>query len=341
MAVEPAPRRVHATDRVGQAMKQHEAATCAAVVDMALPVCVRLDGHGFGKFTRGFDRPYDVRIHHAMVGAASDLLERFGASSAYTQSDEISLLWAPHAAEAPSSLPFNGRVQKLVSVLAGFASARFNAHLAREPFDAVRPDQATLRARVERCDAHFDARVFALPSATDLVEYVRWRATLDGRRNSISMLAQAHFSPAELHGVDSRGMLAMLAERKDVQWHETPSFFRCGTFVKKELCAHAAGDRARARPRASSAYWYLPTPRLPRLAGSGSTPSTRRRRSLWSHAVRASRRAPSSLCRPRRSGTCSRAHGRATALGQATDIVARLIEMCIVSLDSGRGSSTL
>lgn len=235
MAATEVPKKIHATDRVGGIMKQHEAATCSAVVDAACPVCIRLDGNGFSRLTRGFDRPYDVRIHHAMVGTAADLLERFGAASAYTMSDEISLLFAPHTDEAPSSLPFSGRVQKLVSVLAGYASARFNAHLVREPFDDAAPAQAALRARVERCEAHFDARVFSLPSVSALVDYVRWRALLDCRRNSISMLAQAHFTPAELHGVDSRGMLALLSERRGVEWSETPPFFRYGTTLKKEV----------------------------------------------------------------------------------------------------------
>jgi tRNA(His) guanylyltransferase len=48
------------------------------------------------------------------------------------------------------------------------------------------------------------------------------------------MLAQAHFKPAQLHGVDSRRMLAMLAEQRGVDWEQTPPFFRYGTYVKKE-----------------------------------------------------------------------------------------------------------
>ena len=163
-------------------MKASEAETCSAVVDVCCPVVVRLDGHCFSTFTRGFDRPYDLRIHRAMVGTATDLLERFGAVTAYTESDEISLVFRPHTDAAPSALPFNGRVQKLVSVFAGYASARFNCHMMQSPFDETIPAQAALRARVEKCDAHFDARVFSLPSLDRLCAYMRWRATLDCRR---------------------------------------------------------------------------------------------------------------------------------------------------------------
>ena len=69
---------------------------------------VRLDGHCFHTYTKGFRRPYDLRIHEAMVATATDLLERFGAVTAYTESDEISLLFPPSTAESPS-LPFSGR----------------------------------------------------------------------------------------------------------------------------------------------------------------------------------------------------------------------------------------
>ena len=102
-----------------------------------------------------------------------------------------------------------------------------------QPFGADAAEQS-LRERVLKSEAHFDARVFALPGAERLAAYVRWRALQDCRRNSISMLAQSHFPPSRLHGVDSRSMLRLLADEKGVRWEETPPFFRYGTFVKKE-----------------------------------------------------------------------------------------------------------
>ena len=48
------------------------------------------------------------------------------------------------------------------------------------------------------------------------------------------MLAQAHFSAAQLHGVDARAMVRMLREEKGVDWAAQPAFFRYGSYVKKE-----------------------------------------------------------------------------------------------------------
>ena len=64
----------------------------------------------------------------------------------------------------------------------------------------------------ERSEAHFDSRVFTLPSLDRAVAYVRWRAVHDCRRNSVSMLAQAHFHHTQLDGLDARSMLRLLQE---------------------------------------------------------------------------------------------------------------------------------
>uniref|UniRef100_A0A7S0LKQ3 tRNAHis guanylyltransferase catalytic domain-containing protein n=1 Tax=Coccolithus braarudii TaxID=221442 RepID=A0A7S0LKQ3_9EUKA len=218
---------------LGDEMKVYEAETCAAAADMHRISIVRLDGHCFHTFTKGFSRPYDMRIHVAMVGTATDLLERFHAVTAYTESDEISLVFPPSSAES-ASLPFNGRVQKIASVFAGYASARFNAHMSVQPFDKADAGEAILAERVARSEAHFDARVFTLPSQRQLVDYFRWRALMDCRRNSISMLAQAHFPASRLQRVEAARVLRMLHDEKGISWEDEPAFFRFGCFVKKE-----------------------------------------------------------------------------------------------------------
>ncbi|KAL1503703.1 hypothetical protein AB1Y20_012176 [Prymnesium parvum] len=214
-------------------MKASEAATCDAAIDLARPCVIRLDGHCFSTYTRGFARPYDERIHRAMVSTAADLLEHFNAVTAYTESDEISLFY-PSAQGASVSVPFNGRVQKLVSVTSGYASARFNMHMLAQTFDLQDTHDAALRARVERCDAHFDSRAFSLPDAEGVAKYMLWRAVHDCQRNSISMLAQAHFPPARLLRVSSQSMLQMLCDEAGVDWNDCPAFFKWGTYIKKE-----------------------------------------------------------------------------------------------------------
>ena len=94
-----------------------------------LPYVVRLDGHGFSKFTRGFKRPVDERITYAMTMTAQDLLMEFNAVLAYTQSDEISLVFPAVDRERKQTPLYSGRIQKIVSLAASFAATRFNFHL--------------------------------------------------------------------------------------------------------------------------------------------------------------------------------------------------------------------
>jgi tRNA(His) guanylyltransferase len=57
------------------------------------PFVIRLDGVAFSTFTKGLPRPFDFRLTDAMVSTTVDLLTKFNATMAYTQSDEISLVF--------------------------------------------------------------------------------------------------------------------------------------------------------------------------------------------------------------------------------------------------------
>lgn len=58
-------------------------------------IIVRIDGHKFSKFTKGFLKPFDHMLSNAMEKTTVDLVEKFGAVTGYTQSDEISLVLIP------------------------------------------------------------------------------------------------------------------------------------------------------------------------------------------------------------------------------------------------------
>ena len=74
------------------------------VVDPNLPFIIRLDGHKFSKFTKGFRKPFDVRLHRAMVRSACDVLSELRPTVAYTQSDEITFVFFPEEAPAGAGL---------------------------------------------------------------------------------------------------------------------------------------------------------------------------------------------------------------------------------------------
>lgn len=201
-------------DTFGDRLKAYEEAGEGPRLNVTLPVYVRIDGLSFSRFTRGFERPYDKRMSDAMIATASGLVDRTHARMAYTQSDEISLVFVADNPE--SDILFNGRSQKLTSVLASLATALFTQAIPEE-----------WQARLP----HFDCRVCQLPTRTEAANMFLWRWK-DSTKNAIQMVAQEKFSPKQLHGKHGGEMIEML-RAKGVEFETLPAFFRRGTFARR------------------------------------------------------------------------------------------------------------
>jgi tRNA(His) guanylyltransferase len=77
----------------GDRMQEYERIEAARQFMPLLPVCARLDGKSFKRFTKGLDRPYDRGLVELMIATATYLVQETQANMGYTQSDEISLVW--------------------------------------------------------------------------------------------------------------------------------------------------------------------------------------------------------------------------------------------------------
>jgi tRNA(His) guanylyltransferase len=171
---EPPPRSL--ADR----MKSYEA-VYEIRLPPATPAILRLNGQAFSKFTASFARPFDRRIHDAMAATCSDMLSHFpSVTLAYTQSDEITLVF-------PSGIgSFNDRVQKIWSLAAAFTSVKFNMRLA--PAVAALPKPAVKNAENVLGTAHFDGRLFTVPSVEEALRCVLWRCRGDAVSNGVGAL---------------------------------------------------------------------------------------------------------------------------------------------------------
>ena len=115
----------------------------------------RLDGVSFHTFLKKVVKPFDSRITDAMVKTTGDLVTKFNCPTGFTCSDEITLIF-------PAGIhSYNGRVQKLASVLAGYASARFNHHLQNP---AMQWDTKQLKDQMLSGSAFFDGRICEIRS---------------------------------------------------------------------------------------------------------------------------------------------------------------------------------
>lgn len=108
-----------------------------------------------------------------------------GCKLVHHQSDEITLLLTNYDKLTTQSW-FENNLQKIVSISASLATAKFN-----EEIQKVYPDKPL---------ATFDARAWVLPH-DEVANYFLWRQQ-DATKNSISMVAQAHFRHSELEGLN-------------------------------------------------------------------------------------------------------------------------------------------
>lgn len=216
------------TDDFGNRMKAYEAVETKRRFDVSLPVYARIDGRAFSSFTRGMARPFDIRMTTAMVETTRQLVQHTHARMGYVQSDEISLVW--QADGDGSDIFFSGKIQKMVSVLASLAAAKFVT---------VCPEGYADRL------PHFDCRVFQLPSRTEAANAFLWRA-MDCKKNAISMVAQSLFSAKQLHGKNQSDMHRMVAEA-GVVFDEFPVAFRRGTFLRRETVSRMLSANELAR----------------------------------------------------------------------------------------------
>ena len=213
-------------DELGDRMKMYEGAEADRRLMPLLPVIARLDGKCFSRFTAGLARPFDTRMSMLMQLTTAHLVRNTGARCGYTQSDEITLAW--YSSRVQSEIWFDGRIQKMCSVLASMASAYFNSRIEHDL-----PEKYQV-------PAHFDCRVWNVPTLEEGANTFLWRE-LDATKNSISMAARTVYSHQQLHGKGSADMQEMLMA-KGINWNDYPSFFKRGVYlqthkIKRKLTA--------------------------------------------------------------------------------------------------------
>lgn len=202
-------------DALGSRMKEQYEQRARLLLPRRTYTLCRLDGKAFHSYTRGLDRPYDQQLMDDLADTARFLCEEIqGASFAYCQSDEISLLLTDFDTVKTQAW-FDGNAQKMVSVSASLCTAKFNQQ---------RPGRL----------AFFDSRVFTIPDPVEVGNYFVWRQK-DATRNSVSMAAQAHFSHKQLHGKSSGEMQEMLWSEYGVNWNDYDPRFKRGTVVVPEV----------------------------------------------------------------------------------------------------------
>lgn len=197
-------------DEFGDRMKNFESAFTSTKLDPTQFMCVRIDGRGFSKFTKPFTKPFDGRVTNAMVTATKALVKETHASVGYTQSDEITLIYAPTEGERI----FGGKVSKINSVFASMATAHFNHHITGT-------DQ----------HAYFDCRVWQVPTDVEASNVLLWRVQ-DARKNSVSSHFRWTVGHKQMQNLSQSEMVQYLIDNDLADWYDLPNVWKYGTYVK-------------------------------------------------------------------------------------------------------------
>lgn len=200
-------------------------------------ILARIDGKAFHTYTQGLDKPFDDGLITDMNMTAMELCKEIqNAKFAYVQSDEISILL--HESEQDTDPWFGNTLQKMVSVSASIATAKFNQLRAhRAMFDLRCKNEAetasNMMAAVRKMPlAHFDARFWVIPTVNEVVNYFMWRQQ-DATKNSIASVAQSNFSHRELHNKNGNDMQEMLFTQKGINWNDFEPGKKRGRFIEK------------------------------------------------------------------------------------------------------------
>lgn len=205
-------------DLLGDRMKSFEAIESDRRAVIGQPLCARLDGRSFHSFTANLKRPFDSRLTNLMIATTKFLVEETQALLGYTQSDEISLMWyLPSGSE--SQYLFDGRYQKLATILSAYATGYFVHNLAQ-----MLPEKA---GQIPL----FDCRTFQVPTLEDGYDTFLWREK-DAVKNSITMAASSLFSHKDLQGINGEAKKEMIRQVGS-SYDAMPSSFRRGTYVQR------------------------------------------------------------------------------------------------------------
>jgi tRNA(His) guanylyltransferase len=182
------------------------------------PVIMRMDGRNFKESLAklGFRRPYDEAFARGMVTAARSLLadSGLGPEWAFVFSDEVNVLF--------EELPFDGRVEKLDSVVASYLSSALTLNLKQDTPLA------------------FDARVIPV-HREEIADYLIGRQSEAWRNHMQSygfytLVAEGmgeREAAAKMKGMKFEDIHEMMWQR-GVNLNETPGWQRKGVFIYRK-----------------------------------------------------------------------------------------------------------
>lgn len=199
-----------------------------------LPLIAYIKCHNFKIWSQAFKKPYDGRISSAMVSLTEDLIKEFSAVTGYTCHNEITLVFSLNS--VGSNYMHNGKLVKLASLLAGYASAQFNKHIIKECTSCKESEIFAPKV------AYFSAKVNNVPDTAEALNNILWRSKVNCKRNSVSIMARHFLSKNVIQGMKTHEMINKMKEI-GIDYEKCPGWFKHGVMVKKQNCLKVSTEK--------------------------------------------------------------------------------------------------
>lgn len=194
-------------------------------------VMLMLDGRSFSKFCKQFKKPYDEIFINMMNETANFLCKEIGnCKFAYVQSDEISIVLSDFV-NINSDTWFSYRIEKICSIAASLATAKFNQLMTIHLLSNSKDDNFLESVNNMKL-VQFDCKCWNVPSYNDVFAWFLYRQ-IDCVRNSKQMAAQTYLPHKELCGKNTDEQIKLLKDKYEIDWHQYDDGKKYGRFIFK------------------------------------------------------------------------------------------------------------
>ncbi len=198
---------------------------------------IRLDGRCFSKITQYFEKPYDEKFSEVMLKTANAIFKEFHPTMIHVQNDEINIIFKNRCSKKEYEIEpnkykhlFGGKVNKILTILSSFASAKmfyFLNELVNENIKYIE-----LKDNIKNINIAFDSKIIMIPENKnyEAINYIFWRSTIDGYRNTVSLFANQLFKNNELTGVSTEDRIKKI--RTNYNFEEMKNNVKYGWIIK-------------------------------------------------------------------------------------------------------------
>lgn len=199
-------------------------------------ILIMLDGKNFSSLIKNkFEKPFDNWFIDTMNQTAEYLCKKIqNVVGAYVQSDEISLVIKDNSL---TSMPFDGRMCKLLSIVPGTADSFFIKKIierfVNQKYNEYVSSNGICSYLNSMPDYIFDCKVWSVPNENDAMAWFLYRQ-IDCIRNSKQQFCQTYIPPKKLHKMHTDEQVELCKNETGYDWNTISDDKKYGRFLYKE-----------------------------------------------------------------------------------------------------------